>query len=308
MAEITAALVKELRDKTGVGMMDCKKALSENDGDIDASVDWLRTKGLSSAEKKSGRIASEGLVGISVGGNAGAMVEVNAETDFVARNDKFQDFVKTVAGLALANDGNLETVKNSGYPGEDRTVDEHLIGMIATIGENMSLRRAVSLSVSKGSVTSYVHNAVAPGLGKIGVLVALESEADESALEELARQLAMHIAATNPQSLSQDDLDPATVERERDVLSQQARESGRPEEIIEKMVEGRMRKFFEETVLLSQTWVHDNESKVENVIQAKAKELGVPVAISGFSRFALGEGIAKKEEDFAAEVAAVAGS
>lgn len=308
MAEITAALVKELRDKTGAGMMDCKKALSENDGDMGAAVDWLRTKGLSAAEKKSGRVASEGLVGISVGGNAGAMVEVNAETDFVARNDTFQEFVRTVADLALANDGDLETVKSSGYPGEARTVDEQLTDLIATIGENMSLRRAVSLSVSKGSVCSYIHNAVTPGLGKIGVLVALESEADESALEELARQLAMHIAATNPQSLSQDDLDPETIEREREFLAQQARESGRPEEIIEKMVEGRLRKFFEEAVLLSQTWVHDNESKVEKVVEAKAKELGVPIKVSGFARFALGEGIEKKEEDFAAEVAAVAGS
>lgn len=308
MAEITAALVKELRDKTGAGMMDCKRALSENGGDMEAAVDWLRSKGLSAAEKKSGRVASEGLVGISVGGNAGAMVEVNAETDFVARNDKFQDFVRTVADLGLANDGDLETIRSSGYPGENRTVDEQLTDLIATIGENMSLRRAISLSVSKGVVTNYIHNAVAPGLGKIGVLVALESEADEASLEELGRQLAMHIAAASPQSVSQDDLDPASVEREREFLTQQARDSGRPEEIIEKMVEGRLRKFFEEAVLLSQTWVHDGESKVEKVVEAKAKELGKPVTVSGFARFVLGEGIEKKEEDFAAEVAAVAGS
>lgn len=308
MAEITAALVKELRDKTGAGMMDCKKALSENDGDLEAAVDWLRTKGLSAAAKKSGRIAAEGLVGLSVGGNAGAIVEVNAETDFVARNELFQNFVRTVADLALANDGDTDAVQNSGYPSENRTVSEQLTHLIATIGENMSLRRMASLSVPNGTVGSYVHNAAEPGLGKIGVLVAVESEADEVALQELGKQLAMHVAAANPQSVSRDDLDPAIVERERDILAQQARDSGRPEDIIEKMVEGRLRKFFEESVMLSQTWVIDGETTVEKVLDAKAKELGAPVKVTGFIRFSLGEGIEKRDEDFAAEVAAVAGS
>lgn len=308
MIEITAALVKELRDKTGAGMMDCKKALGENGGDIEASIDWLRTKGLSAAAKKSGRIAAEGLVGLSVGGNAGAIVEVNAETDFVARNDLFQDFARTVAELSLANVGDMEAVQNSGYPGEDRTVSEQLTHLIATIGENMSLRRMASLSVPKGIVGSYVHNVTSPGLGKIGVLVAVESEADEAALQELGKQLAMHVAAANPQSVSRDDLDPEIVEREREILAQQARESGRPEDIIEKMVEGRLRKFFEESVMLSQTWIHDGEMTVEKVLEAKAKELGSPIKIAGFVRFGLGEGIEKRDEDFAAEVAAVAGS
>jgi len=308
MAEITAALVKELRDKTGAGMMDCKKALSENNGDIEAAGDWLRTKGLSAAAKKSGRIAAEGLVGLSVGGNAGAIVEVNSETDFVARNELFQGFVRTVSDLALANDGDADAVQNSGYPGENRTVSEQLTHLIATIGENMALRRMASLSVPKGTVGSYVHNAAEPGLGKIGVLVAVESEADEAALQDIGRQLAMHVAAANPQAVSREDLDPEIVQRERDILAQQARDSGRPEDIIEKMVEGRLRKFFEESVMLSQTWVIDGETSVEKVLEAKSKELGTPVKLTGFVRFGLGEGIEKRDEDFAAEVAAVAGN
>ena len=308
MPEITAALVKELRDKTGAGMMDCKKALSENDGDLEAAVDWLRTKGLSAAAKKSGRIAAEGLVGLSVGGNTGAIVEVNAETDFVARNALFQGFVRTVSELALANDGDMVAVQKSGYPGEDRTVSEQLTHLIATIGENMSLRRTASLSVTNGTVGSYIHNAAEQELGKIGVLVAVESEADEASLHELGRQLAMHVAAANPQAVSREDLDSDTVDREREILAQQARESGRPEDIIEKMVEGRLRKFFEESVMLSQTWIHDGDLTVEEVLDVKAKELGTPVKVTGIVRFGLGEGIEKREEDFAAEVAAVAGS
>ncbi len=307
MAEITAALVKELREKTGAGMMDCKKALNENGGDLEASVDWLRQKGLAAAAKKSGRVAAEGLVGLSVGGNAGAVVEVNSETDFVARNETFQGFVKTVADLALANEGNQDAVIASGFPNESRTVAEQLTHMIATIGENMSLRRMAALKVNQGVVSSYVHNPAAPGLGKIGVIVALESAGDTARLDAFGKQLAMHIAAAAPQSLSTDDLDPAIVERERQVLVQQARESGRAEDIIQKMVDGRMRKFFEEVVLLSQTWVIDGESKIDKVVAGLAKELGTDVKVTGFVRFVLGEGIEKNEGDFAAEVAKMAG-
>ncbi len=307
MAEITAALVKELREKTGAGMMDCKKALSENAGDLEASVDWLRQKGLAAAAKKSGRVAAEGLVGVSVGGNAGALAEVNSETDFVARNDTFQAFVKTVADLALANDGNQDAVIASGFPNESRTVAEQLTHMIATIGENMAIRRMAALRVSQGVVASYVHNPAAPGLGKIGVIVALESAGDTGKLEAFGRQLAMHIAAAAPQSISTDDLDADLVARERQILVQQARDSGRAEDIIQKMVDGRMRKFFEEVVLLSQTWVIDGESKIDKVVAGLAKELGTDVKVTGFVRFVLGEGIEKNEGDFAAEVASMAG-
>lgn len=307
MAEITAALVKELREKSGAGMMDCKKALTETGGDLEAAVDWLRQKGLAAAAKKSSRVASEGLVGIKTDGTRGAVVEVNSETDFVARNDLFQAFVTEVSGLALAHDGDRDAVLQAGYPGEDRTVDEQLTHLIATIGENMAFRRAGAVSVNKGVVSSYMHTATAPGLGKIGVVVGLESDADPAALDELGKQLAMHIAATNPQAVTQDEVDPELAAREKAVLVEQARESGRPEEIIEKMVEGRMRKFFEEVVLLSQTWVIDGDNKVEQVIDAKSKALGSPIAVTGFARFALGEGIEKQDDDFAAEVAAMAG-
>ncbi len=307
MAEITAALVKELREKTGAGMMDCKKALTENTGDLEASIDWLRQKGLAAAAKKSGRVAAEGLVGVSVGGNAGALAEVNSETDFVARNDTFQGFVKTVADLALANDGNQDVVIASGFPNESRTVAEQLTHMIATIGENMAIRRMAALKVSQGVVASYIHNPVAPGLGKIGVIVALESAGDTGKLEAFGRQLAMHIAAAAPQSISTDDLDADLVARERQILVQQARDSGRAEDIIQKMVDGRMRKFFEEVVLLSQTWVIDGESKIDKVVAGVAKDLGTDVKVTGFVRFVLGEGIEKNEGDFAAEVASMAG-
>jgi len=303
----TATDVKNLRERTGAGMMDCKKALNENGGDLEASVDWLRQKGLAAAAKKSGRVAAEGLVGLSVGGNAGAVVEVNSEPDFVARNETFQGFVKTVADLALANEGNQDAVIASGFPNESRTVAEQLTHMIATIGENMSLRRMAALRVNQGVVSSYVHNPAAPGLGKIGVIVALESSGDAARLDAFGKQLAMHIAAAAPQSLSADDLDPAVVERERQVLVQQARESGRAEDIIQKMVDGRMRKFFEEVVLLSQTWVIDGESKIDKVVAGLAKELGADVKVTGFVRFVLGEGIEKNEGDFAAEVAKMAG-
>ncbi|MEX2449921.1 MAG: translation elongation factor Ts [Rhodospirillales bacterium] len=308
MAEITAALVKELREKSGAGMMDCKKALSENDGDIEAAVDWLRTKGLAAAAKKAGRVAAEGLVGLAVAGTKGAVVEVNSETDFVSRNETFQDFVNTVAELVLAGHGDLDSLLAAAYPGAGHAVSDQLTQMIATIGENMNIRRVHTLSVDNGVVASYMHNAAAPGLGKIGVLVALESDADNAKLEAFGRQLAMHIAAAHPQSVSKDDLDPAAIEREREVLSQQAKDSGKPEEIIGKMVEGRLRKFYEEVCLLEQTYVIDGESKVSKAVEAAGKDAGAGIVVTGFARFALGEGIDKKEEDFAAEVAAVAGS
>jgi len=307
MTEVTAALVKELREKTGVGMMDCKKALVENNGEIEAAVDWLRTKGLSAAEKKAGRVASEGLIGISVEGGTGALVEVNAETDFVARNDDFQAFVQTVADLARASGDDLEALKAADYPETDRTVEEELTHMIATIGENMSLRRVQNVTAGNGALGSYMHNALIPGLGKIGVLVALESEADAAAFETLVKQIAMHVAAAKPQAVNRDGLDQAVVERERDVLVEQARESGKPEEIIEKMIEGRMRKYYEEVCLLDQTFVIDGESKIEKVLEDAGKEAGKPVSVSTFGLFILGEGIEKKKEDFVAEVAAAIG-
>ena len=307
MAEITASLVKKLREETGAGMMDCKKALTETDGDFEGAKDWLRQKGLAAASKKSGRVASEGLVGISIEGTSGAIVEVNSETDFVARNDVFQGFVSTVAGLSRTAGGDRDVVMGTAYPGEDRTVEEQLTHLIATIGENMAFRRSAALSVSQGIVSHYIHTATAPGLGKIGVIVALESGADAAALEELGKQLAMHIASTNPQAVTQGDVDPDLVAREKAILVEQARDSGRPEEIIEKMVEGRMRKFYEEIVLLSQAWVFEDKKKVADIIDAKAAEVGTAIAVTGFVRFGLGEGIEKEEDDFAAEVAAMAG-
>ena len=307
MAEIPAALVKDLRDKTGVGMMDCKKALTETDGDLEAAVDWLRTQGLSAAEKKAGRVASEGLIGLSVEGSTGALVEVNAETDFVARNDDFQVFVQTVAGLAHASGGDVDALKAADYPETGRTVEEQLTHMIATIGENMSLRRVQVIEAKKGMLASYMHNALAPGLGKIGVLVALESEADGDVLETLGKQLAMQVAATKPQAISRDGLDADLVKRERDVLAEQARATGKPEDIIEKMLEGRMRKFYEEVCLVDQTFVIDGETKIEKVLEAAAEEAGNPISISSFGLLVLGQGVEKKQEDFAAEVAAAIG-
>ena len=307
MAEITAALVKELREKTGAGMMDCKKALAETAGDLEVAVDWLRKKGLSAAAKKAGRVAAEGLVGVAVEGKKGAVVEVNSETDFVARNDKFQAFVAAVAKLALATGEDVQALKQAAYPGTGRTVGDELTHLVATIGENMSVRRAATLSVGTGVVTSYVHNALVPGLGKIGVLVTLESSAPAESLTALGRQLAMHVAAANPQALDIKSVDPTSLERERDVLREQARASGKPEAIIEKMVEGRLRKFYEEVVLLEQVYVIDGESRVKDIVAAEAKKLGTPIALTGFARFALGEGIQKDHGDFAAEVAAQAG-
>lgn len=308
MAQITAALVKELREKTGAGMMDCKKALGENDGDVEASIDWLRTKGLASAAKKAGRVASEGLVGIAIDGTKGAVVEINAETDFVARNETFQDFVITASNIALTTGNDVDALKASPFPGEERNVQEQLTHMIATIGENMSIRRVQTLSVDKGVVSSYIHTALAPGIGKIGVLVALETEADAAKADAFGKQLAMHVAAAKPQSISRDDMDQEVVDRERAIFAEQARESGKPAEIVEKMVEGRIRKFYEEACLVDQTFVIDGDSKVSAAIEAAGKEAGGSITLKGFSLFVLGDGIEKEEEDFAAEVAAVAGN
>ncbi len=306
MAEITAATVKELRERTGAGMMDCKKALGETGGDIEAAIDWLRTKGLAAAAKKAGRLAAEGLIGTAVVGTIGAVVEVNSETDFVAKNEQFQDFVRNAAQIALATGGDIDELARAQYPGHG-TVAEMLTNNIATIGENQSLRRAARVEVGEGVVVSYTHNAVAPGLGKIGVLVALESGADKAALETLGKQLAMHIAAANPLALRGEDLDPALIERERGIAQEKAAESGKPAEIVAKMVEGALAKFRKENALLSQLFVIDNKTKVEDVITAEAKRLGATLALKDFARFQLGEGIEKKESDFAAEVAAASG-
>jgi elongation factor Ts len=306
MAEITAASVKELRERTGAGMMDCKKALAEANGEMEAAVDWLRAKGLAAAAKKAGRTAAEGLVGVSVEGTRGAAVEVNSETDFVAKNEQFQQFVGDVTQLALTTGGDIEALKAAGYPGAG-TVAEKLTDNIATIGENQSLRRAAMLEVAEGAVVSYVHNAVAPGLGKIGVLVALEGSAPAETLQPLGKQIAMHIAAANPLALDGDSLDPALVERERAIAVEKARESGKPDNIVEKMVDGAMAKFRKDNALLSQLFVIDNKTPVADVVAQAAKEAGAPIALKGFVRFQLGEGIEKQQSDFAAEVAAAAG-
>ncbi len=298
MAEITAAMVRDLRERTGAGMMDCKKALVEAGGDMEAAIDWLRKKGLSAAAKKSGRVAAEGLVGVASGPNVAAMVEVNAETDFVARNETFQNFVAEVAGLALSVGEDVEALKAATFPGTGHSTQEELTRLIATIGENMTIRRARVLRVSSGTVATYMHNAVKPGLGKIGVLVALEGASEIDALEQLGRQIGMHVAAARPEALDVSGVDPAALEREKAVLSEQAAASGKPANIIEKMVEGRIRKYYEEVVLLEQVWVHDGESRVKQIVAKAGGKL------TGFARFQLGEGIEKETSDFAAEVAA----
>ena len=310
MAQITAAQVKELREKSGAGMMDCKKALGEADGDMEVAVDWLRTKGLAAAAKKAGRVAADGLVGLATSSDGlnGAVIEINAETDFVARNETFQGFVSDCAGLALQANGDLANLAGMAYPVADGTVQEVLTNHVATIGENLQLRRTASLSVTSGVVAGYIHSAIAPGLGKIAVIVALQSDGDAGKLGELARQLAMHVAATKPEAVSTADLDPELVERERTVLAEQARESGKPENIIEKMVEGRLRKYYEEVVLAEQVFVIDGENRISQVLEQASKDLGTPVTVAGFVRYGLGEGTDKKEGDFAAEVAAVAGA
>ena len=304
MAEITAALVKELREKTGAGMMDCKRALNEVQGDLEKAVDWLRTKGLSAAAKKAGRVAAEGLVGVAASGNRGAVIEVNAETDFVGRNEVFQKFVAETARIALDSGGDMTKIAAAPFPGTDRDVQGELTNLIATIGENMSLRRAAALSVSDGVVAAYMHNKVAPDLGKIGVLVALESTGDKAKLEAIAKQLAMHVASANPRSLAVADLDKALVERERAVLAEKAGQSGKAADIITKMVEGGLRKFHQEVVLLEQLFIFDGKTRVSKVVDDAAKQVGAGVRVAGFLRFDLGEGIERKAEDFAAEVAA----
>jgi elongation factor Ts len=305
--EITAAMVKQLRDSTGVGMMDCKKALAETNGDMEAAVDWLRTRGLAKAAKKADRVAAEGLVGVATAGTKAAVVEVNSETDFVARNEQFQNIVGSVAKLALDADGDVVKLGEMPFPGTGHSVSAELTEAIAKIGENMSLRRTQTVSVTDGVVESYIHNAVKTGMGKIGILVALESTGDKAALSALGKQLAMHIAAAQPQAISPDELDQDVVARERAIILEQVKESGKSAEIAEKMVEGRMRKYFEEVTLLSQIFVIDGETKVADAIRNAEKDAGAPIKLTKFVRFALGEGIEKVETDFAAEVAATAG-
>ncbi len=300
---ITAQMVKELRIKSSAGMMDCKKALSETNGDMDAAIDWLRKKGLATASKKSGRVASEGLIAIYIEENSGSIIEVNSETDFVARNNEFQDFVGSVAKISLKNNGNLESILKTKYFDSEKNVQEVLTDKIAKIGENISLRRTEVLSVSNGIIAGYVHNSVNENLGKIGVLVSLESNADKSALEKLGKELAMHIAATAPSSISVNDLSPDVVERERRVLIEQAISSGKPEEIAKKMVEGRLKKFYSDVVLLEQTFVMDGETKVIDAINKLSKELDTEIQIKHFIRFNLGDGIEKDNKNFADEVA-----
>lgn len=305
---INAQQVKNLREMTGVGMMDCKKALEETNGDIDAAIDWLRTRGLAKAAKKASRVASEGLIGVAKKDKGAAIVEVNSETDFVARNEQFQKMVATIANLAIDVNGDLEKLSKTSYPGGVGTVADEITEAVAKIGENMNLRRCAAIFVDEGVVSSYVHTPVAENLGKIGVLVALQSDGDKQALSELGRQIAMHIAAISPLAISSDELDEKLVESERAVFREQALASGKPAEIVEKMVEGRLRKFYEEVCLLSQTFVIDGENKVSEALKLAEKKVGAPIKIKSFVRFALGEGIEKKEDDFAAEVAAAAGS
>lgn len=304
MAEVTAALVKELREKTGAGMMDCKRALGDSGGDIEAAVDWLRKKGLSAAAKKAGRIAAEGLIGVATRGAAGAVVEVNSETDFVARNKDFQSFVQALSRLALDGDGEIETLQRTPFPGSGRTVEEELTHLISTIGENIVLRRVKRLSTTEGAVLSYVHNALGPGIGKIGVLVTLASSAAPERLAELGKQLAMHIAAASPLYLDIASVPQEALDRERNVLREQARATGKPDSVVDRMVEGRLRKFYEEFVLLEQIFVVDQESKISTVVEQASKVAGASIRVVSFARFALGEGVDRQRTDFAAEVAA----
>lgn len=306
MAEVTASMVKDLRDKSGAGMMDCKKALAETSGDMEAAVDWLRTKGLATASKKSSRTAAEGLVGVAVNGTTGTAVEVNSETDFVAKNDQFQDFVRTVTQLAIETGDDVEALAAAAYP-SGGTVADALTTNIATIGENQTLRRARRLSVTEGAVVPYVHNAAAPGLGKIGVLVALESSAPADKLEALGKQLAMHVAAAFPLALDESGIDADVIARERAIAQEKAAESGKPAEVVAKMVDGAVAKFVKENALLNQLFVMDGKTKIADVVAAAAKEAGAPIVLKDYVRFQLGEGIEKKESDFAAEVAAAAG-
>lgn len=305
MATITAALVKDLREKTGAGMMDCKNALNETQGDVEAAIDWLRKKGLSKAAKKSDRVAAEGLVGAAVSGVRGVLVEVNSETDFVARNEEFQALVKSIALVAVEKgESEVEALKNQHYPGGAGTVADAIANAIATIGENMTLRRVAALEVEKGVIGQYVHNQVSEGVGKIGVIVALESAGDEAQLAELGRKIAMHVAAASPLSLDASGLDPATVEREKNVLRE--KNAGKPAHVLEKIVESGLKTYFKEVTLLEQAYIHDNGKTVAQAVAEAAKTVGAPVALKGFVCFKLGEGVEKQEADFAAEVAAAA--
>jgi elongation factor Ts len=306
MADITAAMVKDLREKSGAGMMDCKKALTESNGDMEAAVDWLRAKGLATASKKSSRTAAEGLVGVAVSGKMGAAVEVNSETDFVAKNDQFQAFVRTVTELSLATGDDVEALKSVAYPGGG-TVGDTLTANIASIGENQTLRRAKILTVGEGVVVPYVHNAVAPGMGKIGVLVALESAAPTATLEALGKQLAMHVAAAFPIALDETGVDADVIVRERAIASEKAAESGKPAEVVAKMVDGAVTKFLKENTLINQLFVMDGKTKISDVVAAAGKEAGTPIVLKDYVRFQLGEGIEKEVSDFAAEVAATSG-
>ena len=304
MAEISAALVKQLRDKTGAGMMNCKAALVETAGDLDAAVDWLRKKGLSSAAKKADRVAAEGLISVATQGPKGALIELNSETDFVARNKLFRAFAQWLGDAVIAADADLDALRKAVYPETNRIVEDEITHLIATVGENMSLRRATTLTVESGVVAGYVHAAAAPGVGRIGVLVALESSGDAEKLLEFGKKLAMHITAARPEAVSVADLDAATVARERDVLTEQAKASGKPDAVVEKVVEGRLKKFYQETVLVEQIYVIDGETRVSSAIEAQAAEVGGEIRVAGFKRFVLGEGIEKDEGDFAAEVPA----
>jgi elongation factor Ts len=303
MSTVSASQVKALRERTGAGMLDCQKALIENNGDIEAAVDFLRKKGLAAAAKKAGRVASEGLVAVAVEGNKAAVIEVNSETDFVARNDKFQALVKNISQVAL-NNTNLEALQNAKSL-SGKTVQEEITENVAIIGEHMSLRRVASLEITDGVIATYIHNAVVPGMGKIGVIVALESKGDKAKLSEIGKQIAMHAAAARPQALSVEDLDPTSIEREKDVIREQSKASGRPADVIEKMIEGRIRKFYEEVVLLNQIFVIDGKTKISDVVANAASQMGTEVKLKGFVRFELGEGIENEKTDFASEVASM---
>ena len=304
---LSASTIKELREKSGAGMMDCKKALTETDGNMEEAIDWLRKQGLSAVAKKSGRVAAEGLIGVTINNNSGAMVEINSETDFVARNELFQNFVKICSNLVLSSKNDIEALQKLPFPNSDRTVNQELANNIATIGENMNIRRVEFLEVSEGILVSYVHNNVADGLGRLGVLVALESKAENNNLLETGKQVAMHIAATSPKSLNIEDLDPQIVQREKEVLIDQAMASGKPKEIAEKMVQGRMNKFYQEVVLNEQVSVVDGETKIKDLIKKLSSDINHDVKIKGFKILKLGDGIEVGESNFAADVAATAG-
>ena len=301
---LTASMVKELREKSGAGMMDCKKALSESNGQMEEAIDWLRKKGLAAVSKKSGRVAAEGLIGVVIKNNSGIILEVNSETDFVARNDLFQNFVKTCCELALNEKVDVEGLKKISFPNTDRTVDQELANNIATIGENMNIRRLEFLDINEGGLFSYIHNSVSEGLGRMGVLVALESKADVKFLSTIGKQISMHIAATSPKSLDINDLDKTFVEREKQVLIDQALASGKPKEIAEKMVNGRMQKFYQDIVLNEQISVIDGETKIKDLIKKASVDSGFDIKLKGFKIIKLGDGIEVENTNFAEEVAA----